>query len=535
MRLLRRLFVLHVIFILLSTGLSAEVKDYVVIIRQKLHEKTIDTFLSVADYYEEKGEPELAGIFRAIAEGGHGSGFVFVDEDGENYIITNRHVVNFAENIDIEVETKEGKIKTYTDCPILYIDRNLDLAVVQFPEGEKVYSEGLELDTDFKEDGLIVWSAGFPTLLGKPGWQFAQGNITNSKAFIQEMVDSDITYLIQHSATIDPGNSGGPLLVKSDDSVIGYKVIGVNTWSIMGRQNTFFSIPSKCVQELLVQVKQLKEKLGDEERMKEDLIRNCQILAAELGSEHPDWEKIKNYISYAFVSNKGWASFIKILNMVDREEGEKWNESFFTYSPFETMRMAIYYLMWLRIKQDKGSVNVKYESINFADLDKIDTLYDIRTNFLVDDEQVEIVWSFEYGHWHVSDMMLEAGEKDLETEESVLITVEEERPKKERNGLRIAGIVLGTIGLSGTFFSIIFNMDSVSTNLTDNYNSYSSLKYSTFGSLIGGVILTVSGTIMVIVSYIKDAREKKVQDSIEIEKLDIQLNLFNGIGLTIRY
>jgi serine protease Do len=435
--------------ILNSINAFAHLKDYIVIVKAELHEKTRDTFLDIAEYFEEEGDEELADIFRSFAEGWHGSGFIVVDEEGNNYVITNRHVVIQSEKVDIEIETPEGKKRVFLDCPILYVDRKLDLAVIQFPDNEKVRDLGLELDFSPMPDGTEVWSAGFPGLLGRPGWQFAKGNITNERAYVPEMADPDITYIIQHSASIDPGNSGGPLLIADPESPTGYKVIGINTWGVFSRQNTFFSLPSSTIQDVLDRAKETELLVEDEQMLKEDLIKNCQILAAELGSEHPDWEKLGHYVSYSFVSESGFESFIKVLEMSSPEEREKWNESFFLYSPVETMRMAIYYLIWMRIQGSDSISNVIYESINFSDLEEVKNLEDIRTNFTVGDETVEIVWSFEYGHWLISHMVLDV--EGPEIDEEVAEGQEEEKPltiyEKRKRGM-IFGVTFGTIAVA---------------------------------------------------------------------------------------
>jgi len=126
-----------------------------------------------------RGEERLALIFRSFAQGGHGSGFIITDRNGENYIITNSHVVAHVEKVNVEILKYDGTSQLYVNCPILYIDDEIDLAVLQFPNKEKIFSQGIKIDSKLKKDGTEVWSAGYPGLLGRPSWQFAKGNITN--------------------------------------------------------------------------------------------------------------------------------------------------------------------------------------------------------------------------------------------------------------------------------------------------------------------------------------------------------------------
>lgn len=77
-----------------------------------------------------------------------------------------------------------------------------------------VVQNALTANVSFEnEDGTEVWSAGFPGLGGKPMWQLGKGTITNASAKIKELIAPNISTIIQHSAEVDAGNSGGPLLL----------------------------------------------------------------------------------------------------------------------------------------------------------------------------------------------------------------------------------------------------------------------------------------------------------------------------------
>src|SRR5439155_23783527 len=87
-------------------------------------------------------DPGLSRFFRAFASGGSGSGFVMVrSQNGrdEEFVVTNRHVVQIAEDADIAFSTGMG----YENCEIVYTDPNHDLAVLAFPEGQRPVAYGL--------------------------------------------------------------------------------------------------------------------------------------------------------------------------------------------------------------------------------------------------------------------------------------------------------------------------------------------------------------------------------------------------------
>lgn len=381
-------------------------RDYVCIIKPHVREQLKDTFLQVAGRFEENGYDDIASIFKAFAEGGHGSGFVYIDDSGKTYIVTNRHVVVQSTKVDIKFEQPDGTLKTYDNCAIMYIDDQLDIALIVIPEEAKEFKQGFNIDEKQYPDGTEVFSVGYPGLLGRPGWQFAQGIITNERARIPEMVDPELSTVIQHSAPIDPGNSGGPLLIRNPGEPLQYRVIGINTWSVDTRNNTFFALPAKNINTVIKKAQKRIAMKDDPEQMEKELIRSCEMLATELGSDSPDMNKLKNYISYSFVSRKGWDSFLTVLNLVSNKEREKWEETFFTYDPIETMRTALFFHVYSSIEEKGDRTHLRFSEIISSDRDNFPENNQIRTVFIIDENSFEITWAFEFGHWLIADMEL---------------------------------------------------------------------------------------------------------------------------------
>ena len=155
----------------------------------------------------------------------HGTGWVIVDNDGLNYLVTNRHVVIGAEKVNVYQESQDGTRRAFMDCPILYVDSQMDLAICQFPGAQKLFRAGFPLDTRVEKDLTEVVAAGFPGFGGKPLWQVSVGTITNSQA----RIDPAYSYLIQHSAPIDPGNSDSPV-AQDVNQHISYAIVGEKGW-----------------------------------------------------------------------------------------------------------------------------------------------------------------------------------------------------------------------------------------------------------------------------------------------------------------
>jgi serine protease Do len=408
------------LFFCMTATLFADIKEYVMVVTPMYHEKTRALFADLAKRYDKMG-PDYAywkNYFQILAEEhAFGTGWVYVDPaDGENYIITNQHVVAQSQKVNVYFETPDGKRQDYADCPILYVDTTMDLAICQFPDNEKLFETGFKFYEGTPKDMTQVVAAGYPGLGVTPVWQVSMGNISNSQA----RINPAYTYLIQHSAPIDPGNSGGPLLVQDPSDGMGYKVIGVNTWQAVGRQTTNFSIPVKDVKTVLEKAKRAKAMRGDADAMRAELTRNCKILASELSSEHPDDTKVYQYISYAFVGEKGFEAFDKLTTLYP-DVKQAFVDSFFSTDtgsagPVYTMRLSLYYMFWKSLQARAKSAGLsdlstlEFKEINFSDSNEIASKTAVRTLFTLGmegkKENHEISWTIEYGQWRVSNFEL---------------------------------------------------------------------------------------------------------------------------------
>ena len=231
--------------------LHAQTKNYVCVVRQQYYPSHVEFLEDLRDSLKKRGYSSYAEYVDRYLKGGFGSGFVYVDKDGTNYIITNRHVVSQAASASVEFENSDGSVTKYENLKVFITDDDIDLAVLTFADGVKPFKNGLTVSTSALNDGQDVVSAGFPGLGGDPVWQFGKGSITNASARIKDMIDPSISTVIQHSAQVDGGNSGGPLLIESKAANGGYAVVGVNTWKAVGREATNFAIPANLAVKLI--------------------------------------------------------------------------------------------------------------------------------------------------------------------------------------------------------------------------------------------------------------------------------------------
>lgn len=156
-----------------------------------------------------------------ITDLGHGSGF-FISEDG--FLLTASHVINDA--FEIEVQLNNGPI-----LPAIIIRQNedLDIALLKI-EGRGF--KALDINSDYLgETGDQVWTVGTPADV-KLG-QTISGGIISGKRFIEEQ------NYIQTDASINLGNSGGPLITE-EGHVVGLVLAKIIGQSIEGLS---FAIP----------------------------------------------------------------------------------------------------------------------------------------------------------------------------------------------------------------------------------------------------------------------------------------------------
>ncbi|WP_428770370.1 serine protease [Treponema sp. HNW] len=343
----KRLFI--ILLFLFPAAVFSQVKNYVGIVREKYYPESVSMLEEYRELLQSKGYTSYAKAVDSYLKGGFGSGFVYVAPDGTNYIITNRHVVSQAETVSIEFEGDNGGTTKYDNLKVLNADEEIDLAILSFPKGINPFKTGLSFSSKPASDGQDVWTAGFPGLAGEPLWQLGKGSVTNASARIKDLVDPDITALIQHSAQIDGGNSGGPLLITDKTAETGYAVLGVNTWKYRGRQDTNYSIPSAAVQAYI------KKVLNPEtlSAVKEQAEMRVRDFVADAAKQDNDFTDIVKYISYSYVASEGKDAFMKALSSAPSAVRSVVVAVFNNYSPIEGMRYALAWDIWQKLGKNE--------------------------------------------------------------------------------------------------------------------------------------------------------------------------------------
>ena len=156
---------------------------------------------------------------------GAGSGVV-IAPDG--YILTNDHVVHEAQQLSVTLTN--GSVLSAT---VVGTDPATDLAVIR--------AEGTGLPFAALGDSASLRAGQLVIAIGNPfGFQstVSTGVVSALGRALRSREGLLIENIIQHTAPLNPGNSGGPLVDSRG------RIVGINTAIIMMAQGIGFSIPS---------------------------------------------------------------------------------------------------------------------------------------------------------------------------------------------------------------------------------------------------------------------------------------------------
>lgn len=168
-----------------------------------------------------------------------GSGFI-VEKDG--YILTNYHVVRHASETVVTLAKGATEVKKEYKAKIVAIDKKIDLALLKIEPEEELFP--LKLGSSEKvKVGEWVMAIGNP--LGFSG-TVTVGVVS---ATSRDVGDEFYNKFIQTDASINVGNSGGPLL-NTDGEVIGINSVIVTTGLSQGNIGLGFAIPIDLVKSI---------------------------------------------------------------------------------------------------------------------------------------------------------------------------------------------------------------------------------------------------------------------------------------------
>ena len=200
-----------------------------------------------------QGEDAPERFFSPAPEGGRGerrtrtslgAGFVI---DDQGYILTNRHVIEGAD--DIDVTFPDGK---RFEAKIVGQDARTDVALIKIEPKGRLAPIALG-NSDQVEVGEWVMAVGNPFGLPGGGNSVTVGVVSFKGRDLELGVRNTSVEMLQTDAAINPGNSGGPLLNTRGE------VVGINTLIVTGGAQASagvgFSVPINVAKDILTQLR----------------------------------------------------------------------------------------------------------------------------------------------------------------------------------------------------------------------------------------------------------------------------------------
>lgn len=194
---------------------------------QSRNADVLDAYSQAVIGVVEAVSPAVIGIRPALGEGNEGSGSGFlIAPDG--YALTNSHVVGGSRRV--RATTSDGD---HLDAAVIGDDPDTDLALVRLAARDLPFAHlG---DSDALRAGQLVIAMGNPL-----GFQstVSAGVVSALGRAMRGRGGRLIENVVQHTAPLNPGNSGGPLVDSRR------RVVGVNTAIVFMAQGIGFAIPS---------------------------------------------------------------------------------------------------------------------------------------------------------------------------------------------------------------------------------------------------------------------------------------------------
>lgn len=392
-------------------------RNYVGLINQNYHPGIVEYFEKTKKELEKNGQSNAVKAIDLFLRGATGSGFVIAGANGNYYIVTNYHVIQQAHTLSITFESQDNSKKKYENLTVIAVDEELDLALLAFSSNDKP-SSGLIFVTRRVEEGEDVYAAGFPALGITPLWQFSRGMVSNASATFAKSLNDETLMgpYIQHTAQIDPGNSGGPLLVVQRNAASGYAVAGINTLSASRRQAANYAIPAASA------VKFISAAINQKpETYKAALEEQIDRFLKGLNQNKAVYPHIAEFLSSVCVGENAEYAMAEMF-----DKGSSTLRRAFIEKCEESVVGAMGYAVAWTIENDireQSSINAVLKEI-IGDGEEYTVV------FTINKKDVSSVWIREYGNWRIKSFGSAAsGDKSIMTKKAI--------EKKAKENLRL--------------------------------------------------------------------------------------------------
>ncbi|MCX4248627.1 MAG: trypsin-like peptidase domain-containing protein [Bacilli bacterium] len=247
-------------------------------IQEKVSKEVTVTDEGIADAVEKLYDATV--VVKVSKDGksisGWGSGFVYKRENNAAYVLTNHHVIDGSKSIDVEMSNGVSTPGTligsdeFSDVAVVKIDASSVLAVAEIGDSEKlrvgdtVFAIGTPVSLDYS----FTVTRGI--LSGKNRLVEMKSSSSSSDVYSffggnrdQKSTDTWYMKLLQIDASINSGNSGGPL-ANCNGQVVGITNSKLSSsYSQTSIENIGFAIPIEDALEVAENVENGKDNGGE--------------------------------------------------------------------------------------------------------------------------------------------------------------------------------------------------------------------------------------------------------------------------------
>lgn len=186
-------------------------------------------------------------VFNNSRLAGSGSGVIYEVNGKEAYIITNHHVIDGAQQIEVVFSNGES-----AEATLVGSDQYGDIALLKLTS--EVEMEAMKIgDSSLLDAGEPVLAIGSPLGIEYAG-TVTQGIVSASTRVVSMDIDGNGTddwdmQVIQTDASINPGNSGGPLINMAGE------LVGITSMKLSDTEGMGFALP---INDVVKEVEQIK-------------------------------------------------------------------------------------------------------------------------------------------------------------------------------------------------------------------------------------------------------------------------------------
>ncbi len=173
---------------------------------------------------------------------GAGTGIVF---SSDGYIVTNYHVIEGATQIDVFLKNNNS----FSGAEVIGYSEADDLAVIKV-DADKLKTASFGKSSALRT-GETIYAIGTPKGI-EFGWSVSKGIISHTNREIKIYGDDGLLekkmYLLQTDTTLNPGNSGGPIINTRGE------VVGIATLRLSNSVGMGFAIPIDGALEIIAAI-----------------------------------------------------------------------------------------------------------------------------------------------------------------------------------------------------------------------------------------------------------------------------------------